>query len=80
MIAALEQVVLPLAGIAATVIAIIAALVASHRKGLKDGTHREQAKDARNTLERIEMGRQSLARHRGDDPAERLRRNEGRWQ
>jgi hypothetical protein len=80
MIAVLEQAALPIAGIVSAIIAVLAALIAVRRRGVEHGTTQEQARNARKTLERIEQGRQSLARHRGDDPAERLRRNEGRWQ
>lgn len=59
--------------------AVLAALVASYHRGRRAGTKDQRTRHAEETNERHENGRAHLARHRGDDPVERLRRNEGRW-
>ena len=53
--------------------AIWAALWGARRSGKKD----QQAKDARDALDRIKKGTDAIGR--GGDPAERLRRNHGLW-
>jgi len=60
--------------------AVLAALVASYHRGRKAGIATERARHAAQATSRAEAGRSHLARNRGADPAERLRRNEGRWQ
>ena len=62
-----------LTALAAIVAAAGAALWGARRSGVKD----QQAKDARDALDRIEKGTGAI--DRGGDPAERLRRNDGRW-
>lgn len=48
--------------------------------GRREG--RQEAEDAamRDTTERVERGREAVSAGRSDDPADRLRSNEGRWQ
>ena len=65
---------LPLCG------AVLVALLASYHRGRKAGIATERARHATEVTTRSQAGRSHLARHRGADPAERLRRNEGRWQ
>ena len=74
LIQALGPVLLALGG------AVLAALVASYHRGRKAGIASERARHASEVTTRTQAGRSHLARNRDADPAERLRRNDGRWQ
>jgi hypothetical protein len=66
----------PLGGVLAAFLGVLGLWVKSRldrRQGAKD----QQAKDAKDAVKRIERGTNAI--DRGGDPAERLRRNDGRW-
>ena len=64
---------LGLAAAALTAVAIALKLV---RKSEGDRIAAEANKD---TINRVEKGRAQVDRNRDDDPADRLRRNDGQW-
>ena len=51
------------------------------RKERKRGAEQQRASDAKETIKRVERGQQAVTRGRasGDSPADRLRRNDGKW-
>lgn len=60
-------------------IAVLAALGLARAKWRSDG-HREAEREAQDDArDRVEKGNEAVSRNRGDDPADRLRRNDGRW-
>ena len=75
----------PLGGVLAAAAGVLGLWVKSaldKRTARKEGAERQRAKDAKETLKRVERGQQAVTRGRasGDSPADRLRRNDGKWQ
>ena len=63
----------------ALVLAVLAGLGLARRKWRSQG-RTEAERDARDeTQERVEKGRKAVRDGRGNDPADRVRRNKGRW-
>jgi len=48
-------------------------------RGRATGKADERARNARETQERVERGREAVRDGRDDDPSDRLRRNDGKW-
>lgn len=64
-----------LAALGAAVVAVLAAYAGGRgagRKGAENDAMRE-------TINRVEKGRDAVRDGRGGDPAERLRKNDGKW-
>ena len=62
--------------------AIMAGLVWIARlvnKAEERGRKEAERDGLRDTQERMERGREAVSRNRGDDPVDRVRRNDGRW-
>ena len=60
----------------------LAALLAGlgiHAAGRRAGRKDASEKAHKDTINRVEKGRAQVDRHRDDDPADRLRRNDGQW-
>jgi len=76
MIAALLDTILgPLGGVLASIVAAGAALLVGRRQGAKN----ERNKGLRDAQERMQAGRDALRDGRGGNPADRLRKNDGKW-
>jgi hypothetical protein len=74
---------LQIIGAAITGLAAIAAWVWRQiRRAEKVGEQKQRAKDAIETVKRVQRGQEAINRGRasGDSPADRLRRNDGKWQ
>lgn len=61
-------------------LAVLGGVLVAWRHGRQQGQDRERSRHDKETLDRIQRGRNAVrdGRHT-DDPAERLRRNDGRW-
>ena len=74
----------PLGGVLAAAAGVLGLWVKSaldKRTARKEGAERQRAKDAKETIERVERGRQAVQRGRdsGKSADQRLRDNDGRW-
>jgi len=65
---------------AAALLAVVVAWLRDRKKQRDMGREDERRKGIEDAQERMERGRAAVARGRdGSSPADRLRRNEGRW-
>ena len=74
----------PLGGVLAAAMAVLGLWVKTaldKRGARKEGAEQQRAQDAQETIKRVERGQQAVTRGRasGDSPADRLRRNDGKW-
>ena len=74
----------PLGGVLAAALGVLglwgkAAL--GKRTARREGAEKQRAKDAKETIKRVERGQEAVTRGRssGDSPDDRLRRNDGKW-
>lgn len=54
-------------------------IVVTYLSGKSSGKKGAQNDAMRDTQDRTQKGREALRAGRGDDPSERLRRNDGKW-
>ncbi|WP_127104379.1 hypothetical protein [Pararhodobacter zhoushanensis] len=59
--------------------AALVAVLAAYAAGRRDGSSNQREEDAQDTRDAVERGRDAVRRDDVSDPAERLRRNDGRW-
>lgn len=52
---------------------------ARERRGRQRGAEGVAREAAQDTVDRVEQGNEQVADNRGDDPDERVRRNDGKW-
>lgn len=66
---------------AGLVVGLLAGRPLGRAQGRREGRGEAERDAMEDTLERMERGRAAVAKGRagGDDPAERLRRNDGAW-
>ena len=57
----------------------IIAPIAAYLKGRSDARREAERRALKDEQQRLEKGRQRVADGRDDDPADRLRRNDGHW-
>ena len=67
-----------LGGVAA-IVAVILARWQGRSQGRREGRKEAETDALKDTRDRVERGREAVRDGRGDDPADRLRRNDGRY-
>ena len=82
MTAVLDLITGPLGAVLGGVAAILAVILArwqGRSQGRREGRKEAETDALRDTQDRVERGRKAVRDGRGDSPADRLRRNDGRY-
>ena len=74
----------PLGGVLAAALGVLGLWIKTamdKRSARREGAEQQRAKDAIETAKRFQRGQEAINRGRasGDSPADRLRRNDGKW-